>query len=830
MALDLRDIRPTKRAQGPTDPLEIFRELSVVDQNINDLCLAQGDALRDWHRHRELMDVAVVLNTGAGKTLVGLLIAHSLVNETRGRVLYACSSIQLVEQTEEKAIGYGLDVTTYFRGQFSNDNFHRGQAACVTTYQALFNGKSRFPAEEPVAVVFDDAHTAEHLLRDHFSLQIDRDQFPEIYSQIVALFRPHHEKIGRSMSYGELEYGSSGTLFLIPPFELKANAAEVRRLLHMGHFGDHRRTLFAWEYIRDKEDLNCVILSDSGVTITPPFLPTRDLHYFRDSIRRIYLSATLAAPDAFARTFGRIPKRIIAPSTSAGECERLILFPGRLDSNSGDINSAIQLISDKKALILVPGYGRAKRWNNIASPPEAERVTEAVREFRADSGKPKLILAARYDGVDLPGNTCRLMIIDGLPTGTGPLERFLWESLTLSNTLRTLVASRIVQSFGRISRGLSDHGVVLLTGKRLVEWLTVPRNLATLPSFLQKQIQLGSAVSEKAHAIEDFLVARNACLDRNKNWTETYGEFIRDAEAEPEPENSETLTELALSESRFGLCIWRRDYDGAIRSLRGTLDAAYELSPSTGAWHSLWLGMAFALVGDDHSARSQYTRAHASQRNIPPYPREWVRQPDEVIPGQIKAVAELMTEAADGSVNVPGRMQLELALLDGSGTVRQTEEAVRALGQYLGLRASRPDNEHGTGPDVLWELGDDRAICMELKTEKLDTSQYKKADIGQLLDHVQWVKEHTTAESILPVFIGPHLPVSGRANPTSEMIVVELSELDDLGERLISAVIDVSSSAIPLMIRAELSDTFAARNLLYPGLMDSIKSARLVDQ
>ena len=60
-------------------------------------------------------DVAVVLNTGAGKTLVGLLIAQSLVNETRRQVVYACSSIQLVEQTATKAEGYGLPAATYFR-------------------------------------------------------------------------------------------------------------------------------------------------------------------------------------------------------------------------------------------------------------------------------------------------------------------------------------------------------------------------------------------------------------------------------------------------------------------------------------------------------------------------------------------------------------------------------------------------------------------------------------------------------------------------------------------------------------------------------------------
>ena len=829
MPLDLRKIRARRRAPKPTDPLDIFRGLSVADQNINDLWLAQGDALRDWHENRGLTDVGVVLNTGAGKTLVGLLIAQALVNETRGKVLYACSSIQLVEQTAEKAAGYGLDVTTYFRRKFSNDGFHRGEAACVTTYHALFNGKSRFPREEPTAVVFDDAHAAEHLLRDAFSLQIERTRFPDLYSQIVSLFQSYHRRIGRATSYGELESGKSGVLFLVPPFEIGANAAEFRRILHMGKFGDHLETMFAWEYIRDRVDIGCVLIADTELTITPAFLPTRDLYYFQHGIRRIYLSATLAAPDAFARTFGRIPDRVIAPSTSAGECERLILVPAKSGDESKDVDLAARLVENKKALILVPGYGRARRWNAVAAPPDVEAVTEAVREFRIHSDDSKLILAARYDGVDLPGDTCRLMVIDDLPTGTGPLERFLWERLNLSNTLRTLVASRIVQSFGRISRGLSDHGVIVLTGKRLIEWLTVPKNLSTLPAFLQKQLQLGQEVSQDSKTIDDLFVARDACLGRNEDWIETYGEFMREAEAEPEPENSEVLAELALSESKFGVHMWRRDYEGAIRALRKTLERAYELSPSTGAWHSFWLGWAFSLGGDDESARAQYTRAHATQRNIPQLPREGVGQSGEVVPDQVKAIAELMTESPDGSVNVPSRMLQDLGLLDGNGTVRQTEEAVRALGQYLGARSSRPDNDHGTGPDVLWEVEGDIAICMELKTQKQDTSQYKKGDIGQLADHVQWVKEHTIAKTIKPVFIGPHLPVSGRANPAPEMVVIELSELKSLGDRLIGAVADVSSTALPIMVRADLADMFAKRDLLFPGVMDSIECKWLAD-
>ena len=158
--------------QKPTDPIEIFHASAISDGKINDLWLAQGDALREWHDHRNERDVAVVLNTGAGKTLVGLLIAQSLVNETQRPVVYACSSIQLVEQTAEKASGYGLPVTTYYRGNFSNDLYKRAEAPCITTYQALFNGRTRFKSDHIAAAIFDDAHAAEHILRDQYSLTI----------------------------------------------------------------------------------------------------------------------------------------------------------------------------------------------------------------------------------------------------------------------------------------------------------------------------------------------------------------------------------------------------------------------------------------------------------------------------------------------------------------------------------------------------------------------------------------------------------------------------------------------------------------------------------
>lgn len=84
----------------------------------------------------------VSLNTGADKTIVGLLIAQSLVNEGLQNVLYVCSTIDLVRQTAEEADRIGIDHSTRVRKGFSNDLFETGKAFCITTYAALFNGHS----------------------------------------------------------------------------------------------------------------------------------------------------------------------------------------------------------------------------------------------------------------------------------------------------------------------------------------------------------------------------------------------------------------------------------------------------------------------------------------------------------------------------------------------------------------------------------------------------------------------------------------------------------------------------------------------------------------
>ena len=830
MAFDYSRLNVSSQRAKPIDPIEIFQGAAISDGNINDLWLGQGDALREWNAHRDKNDVAVVLNTGAGKTLVGLLMAQSLVNETQRQVVYACSSIQLVEQTANKAQGYGLPAATYYRREFSNgDSYHRAEAPCVTTYQALFNGKSRFRSDDIAAVIFDDAHTADQILRDQFSLSINRSELTDTFDQILALFQPYHNSVGLATSYAEVINGESSREFLVPPFEIQSNLAELRRLLLRAGLGDLTSTMFGWEHIRDREDLCCLLISSNEVTLTPPVVPVFSLPCFRDGVRRVYLSATLSAPDSFVRAFGRQPDKIVSPSTTAGECERMILIPSAVEGVDDDLASAKEVIRDHKALILVPSFSRGGKWADTASPPTRETAPEAIGSFREAAPPEKLTLAARYDGIDLPGDTCRMMVLDELPAGAGALERFQWERLNMQNSLRSLLASRIVQSFGRISRGMSDHGVVLLTGKGLVEWLLVPRNRSLLPRFLQKQIEIGETVSKGASDTGGLRSVAADCLSRTAGWVQFYTNNMRELPPEADLTGQDKALDIALAEARFGKALWNRDFQGAAGALNAVLQDAFDFSQFSGAWLSLWLGYALEMSGDREAASYFYQKSYANQSNMP-RPASLTASSSTSVPEQVASMAVQMRIGRSGSIFVqtPRTLIQDLTPLNGNGSSAQVEEAIRCLGQYLGLKSTRPDKEAGTGPDVLWIGSDGYAVCIEVKTNKQETV-YRKSDVGQLHNHVQWVKDNHEVSEIIPVFVGPLLSASGEASPSPDMRVIELQQFDELGKRLIAALQDVSQETLPLSLEHDLNEVMKNRSLVYPDVFSNLDASILQD-
>src|SRR6185437_14146007 len=159
----------TKKVKGPlADQADLWR-------------VYQAEAL-------DAPDVALHLPTGAGKTLVGLVLGEWRRLKNRERVVYLCPTRQLVNQVVDQSTSqYGIKVHGFTGSKRDYDRnataeYQNGDRLAVTTYSSLFNSAPFF--DDPHIILLDDAHAAEQYiaamwtldvqLRDHRPLRGDR--------------------------------------------------------------------------------------------------------------------------------------------------------------------------------------------------------------------------------------------------------------------------------------------------------------------------------------------------------------------------------------------------------------------------------------------------------------------------------------------------------------------------------------------------------------------------------------------------------------------------------------------------------------------------------
>lgn len=779
MSLSKLPIKTTKRSTA-TRPSEIFRSLTLRG-SIQNIWEPQAEALNEWDKTRESPDVAIQMNTGGGKTLVGLIIAQSLVNETQGKVLYVCPTNQLVEQTAEKAQECGIQTATYMKSLWSNTPvYDQALGPCLTNYAAVFNGKSIFRNSGVKGIIFDDAHVAGNFVRGQYTLKIPKEHlaFPEISN----LFKNHFVRNGQTQQFEDATNGDWMSLLFVPTFEIQANVESLRKILIKHNIDkDH---VFVWVHLKDHLSRCAILISGSRIEITPALLPMNNLPYFRADVRRIYLTATVPSEVELLRTFGICDVARITPGGKSGEAQRQFLFP-IVTEDSERRESALQLLEEHKACIITPSDRLADEW----CPPATkfDGSSAALRSFASATGSQKLALAARYDGIDLPGDACRVLVLAGMPSGENLMDRFIDQTLRIERIRTAHVAARVVQAIGRIFRGNTDHGAVAVANHDLERWLVDPQNLGYMPSLLQQQIKLGIELKrmvQEGHTTATELL--NAVLSGSKEWDKLYSEHVKAFETHEQSLEPAWFVDLVKRERLAFDKLWKGDPAGAA-SLYSTIAAeSKDKDARLSAWYRHWEGLALTLSKNFDGATRAYMAAAAERSELG---RPAIKQGKIVLAGEIEASAQAQ-RIAHVFKQKHGKILDELKRLKGDlayGTkTNPVEQAIKEIGDYLGLESSRPEKDFGTGPDVLWLLHEKRAgAAIEAKTNKKPQSQYqKKDDIGQFHDHIKWINNKFSDHAISNVIVGRKLSVSRDSNPPGDLRIVSLEQFHALADRI----------------------------------------------
>lgn len=799
------NLTPRKR-ERQTDPEKLFRGLTLRG-GVENIWEPQAAALRQWHAKRTESRTILEMNTGGGKTLIALLIAQSLVNETRGKVLYVCPTIQLIEQTRAQARQCGLETAAYYGSTWKDqDVFTESRGPCVTNYAALCNGKSIFRREQIDALILDDAHVASPSIRSSFTLRLA--SHTELFSEIVSFFRPYFDRAGYAQQLASLLDGDPIPLLFVPSFEVNRRWQMLTKLLKDGNVDDEKSTLFVWEHLKDKIDRCCIFVSASAVEITPADPPINALPQLSSCPRVIYMTATLPSPVQFARTFGQIAHNVIRPEGKSGEAQRLFVFAeGETDEEQREWTK--QLIRTRKSCIIGASRTHADQWTDEATLYLGDTGNAGLEKFKQAQPPEKLVMAARYDGIDLPGDSCRILVLDGLPLGSSMMDRFTDEVLHVEGIRASSTAIRVTQAIGRIFRSNTDHGVVILCGTDLQKWVSSPQSQAHLPDLLQRHIQfalgLRNLVKNKKTTYEDLI---NGILTGDPDWDRLYSE-ISEYDTEERPAPPDWLIAAAGKENAAFELLWDGNFSEAAQHFALLANDTELHDRGLGAWYRHWLGFAQERLNQLVPALQAYTSA-ANERGQLGRPKvssttvmasESTKAPSP----QAKEIASLAQDFASVQKTLA---KVKRDLVYGSNT-KPAEAALQDLGRLVGLSASRPDNAKPkkTGPDVLWRFVTAKAgVALELKTDKKTGSQYtKKEDIGQFHDHVQYLLRNHAGEKFLKVIVGRLLAVSRESHPPDDLRIIELEEFQKLAHRVseLYAFINASTDGDTLPVRAQ---------------------------
>jgi len=138
------------------------------------------------------------------------------------------------------------------------------------------------------------------------------------------------------------------------------------------------------------------------------------------------------------------------------------------------------------------------------------------------------------------------------------------------------------------------------------------------------------------------------------------------------------------------------------------------------------------------------------------------------------------------------KLSKTLAMID-EGDPKEAEVGARMLGELLGFTATRPDNDEGTGPDVLWrDESKPRLFGFELKTDKKTPAVYFKKDVAQAHDHLEWMEQSYSGYALLGLaLVGPEGSVHAKANPSKAMSLCRVSSLTALRDEVLGLIEDL---------------------------------------
>ena len=466
---------------------------------------------------KDAKDVGIELPTGAGKTLIALLIGGRWL-ESRKKVVILSANKTLARQMNAEAKKLGLPVA-YMEGRGEDipatrrRSYQRAKAIGIMNYWVYFNQN---PVVDPAdLVVMDDAHLAEHCLDSLYSVMISRKDHKDLFERLVQEL---HE---RFPDYAILADAASDEVPMDTSAELLSFIDHAEFVARLKENIDASPLLqsdtdlsFRWHRLRTQIHTANFYIGRDVLWLRPYVYPLIESEYYQNTTQVLYMSATIGNPGDLARRLGTRPiQKIQVPAQFADRSsgKRLIVMNKTNDDSDIPSRMALALLnairthpksiwlcaSEREAIYLCEVVEKWLKENGCTGHPTwiLTPLGDEIDQFRqAPAGH--LFVAGRFDGMDFKDDECRIVVIATIPRAINLQEEFITSYLRDSGFMRQRLNQRIVQGLGRCTRTEDDFGVYFLADQRFATHFSREANRDGIPQHIAAELDLAQDLAE----------------------------------------------------------------------------------------------------------------------------------------------------------------------------------------------------------------------------------------------------------------------------------------------------------------------------------------------
>jgi len=645
---------------------------------------------------------------------------------------------------------------------YTNLDRQTSKAGLLRPSQKFFNGKTIFNDNYLPTIdtlIIDDAHSSIETIRQSFTLNIRKNEDTQLFQDMISLFEDSLESQGEGTFNDMMNAPQNSYNFSILPVPYWAwidKKAEVINLISKRINVSDNKLVFPWEALKDiLSKCNCIVSRDT-IEISPVKNPIDFYKGFVNAEHRIFMSATTSSDTVLMNDLNIDKNAVSNPLIDPDETytgEKMIILPS-LISDELDRSTIVKefgrmLNTNFGITVITPSYYKTKDWESYGSTiATKDNIDVILNEFSNKSFKKPMVLVNRYDGIDLPDQQTRILILDSLPSASTLYDRYLEQIIPSESEIILKRAQKIEQGIGRSVRSEKDYSVILLIGPDLTKFIRSPHFENFFSQQTKNQINMGvdfsiDAKKDSTNYLSNLYGLINKSLERDTAWKTYYNEQMQNSVYENILPDNNLIESIVLKRSILDMVM---DPQVNLQVFSEKIKEYIDNYADTEELKGYYFQLKARVYYDFKKSESQEYQKLAYKKNKKLLLLENINPTVKI--SQLrseKRIENIILELKNYKTfeNLNNTVSEILSNLAFNTQSQKFENALDELGKLLGFITDRPDSNYKKGPDHLWSVSDDLFFVIEDKSAVSENRiKINKHETGQMNNSIAWFEKN----------------------------------------------------------------------------------------